>query len=335
MHLTVVIPGLFWPDSGDIDYLYPKIEAKNFKSLVKHANVNTLNYGYSNLFYTASTGLGKGSLAKQLAAKLQITNEYPDFLLAEPTHLRLDRDRLLIAEPALLQLDEDEEIIIINAINSHFNGEIKLYYVSDNLWLIGHKLDVADCAFYPILDIIGENIDDYLVKDSIDATKLNKLINEIQMLLFNLPLNEERKQEGSLVANSLWLSDTTVLPQICERFEHIIANNLKNITNHAKIRPFPTPIDAAFQKNNFVIIDNLYHPCCYRDSFSWMDKLHQLDQTLGLLLKQLLDSRKIQELDILVPLHAQTICLNIRHNSRYKFWQNKQLINLVKDTHAL
>ena len=229
MHLTIAIPGLFWPDSGDIDYLYPKIEADNFKSLIKHANVSKLNYGYSNLFYSASTGLAQGSLAKQLASQLKITDEYPNFLLAEPTHLRLDRDRLLIAEPALLQLDQSEEVAIINAINTHFNGEIKLYYVNEGLWLVGHKLDVSDCTFYPILDIIGENIDDYLVKEGADAIKLNKLINEIQMLLFNLPLNEERKQEGSLVANSLWLSDTTVLHQICAQFEHIIANNLKNM----------------------------------------------------------------------------------------------------------
>ncbi len=331
MYLTIALPGFFWQDPGDIDYLYPQIKADNFKILVKAAKLRVNNYSYANLFYTVNTQLAQGSLAKQLSNLLQVTHEYKYFLIAEPTHLRLDRDRLLISESELLQLSNDEEIALINLINQHFAQEIKLYYVNANLWLIGHNINIEEHLPEPILNIIGENIDEYITTN----IHLNKLINEIQMLLFSSTINMERQQEGSLTVNSLWLSDIDIQPHLITSYTNIFANNFKHLTNHAKISPMPTQIETAFIDKSLIIVDSLYFPCCYRDSFGWFDKLDYLDKTVGVYLKQFLSNGKIRTVEILIPSQNKTLCLIINSRDKYKFWQNKQLIDLVKDSHAL
>lgn len=332
MKLTIAIPGLFWQDIGDLDYLYSKLELPNFSYILKHAKVSSLNYNYSDLVYSISNKEITGRIAESLAAKAGILDKHKNFLLAEPTHLRLDRDRLQISESELLQMDTEEAEQIIDIINKHFEGEIKLYFLNENLWLLGHNIDVQSIKFHPILDIIGENVDDFLPK-GVGAIQLNKLINEIQMLLYGLSENKERQQEGSLTINSLWLWDKTLAQD--KSYSSIYANNLTSLISRAKIHPISQPITQNFVANSLVIIDRLYHPCCYRDSFGWIDQLQQLDQTLGQPLRNLLEKGKISELNILVPQQENTIQLTIRPSYKYKFWQNKQLINIVKESHAL
>ena len=210
MHLTVALPGLLWPDLGDIDYLYAQIQTTNLDRLIKHASISHLNYSYSDLLYMNQISLNKpavslshkmdpglrrddmsgahNSLATSIAQDLGVIDGSKTFLIAEPTHLRADRDRLLISEAELLQLDTTEAQAIIAAINQHFNAEINLYYVTEHLWLIGLNLTKAHNKFFPIVDIIGENIDPYLPKQE-QAIQYSRLLNEIQMLLFTLKSN--------------------------------------------------------------------------------------------------------------------------------------------------
>ena len=319
MHLTIALPGLFWQDIGDLDYIYSNTKTDNFNHILKHAKQSKVPTSFSDLVYSLNSV--PGSLASHMAQQLGINKEYSQFLLAEPTHLRLDRDRLLISESELLQLDADEAKSIIQTINQHFNPDIKLYYITENLWLIGHNLQCGDSRFYSILDIAGENIDEFL-----PDIKLNKLINEIQMLLYDIPENQARKYEGSLAVNSIWLWDKQ--PEAMQ-FTKIYANNISPLNTIAE--PIPTPIETAFGDNNLIVIDNLYYPCNYRDAFGWVDKLNSLDLTVGPIFKKWLEQNNT--LDILIPGRDNGARLSIRRS--YKFWQKQQLINLVKEFHAL
>jgi hypothetical protein len=321
MHLTIALPGLFWQDIGDLDYLYNNARLDKFNRLLKHAKMNILNYSYSDLVY--SSIYKDGTVANNLAHSLGVNTEYRAFLVAEPTHLRLDRDRLLISEAELLQLDTDEAKSIINSINSHFAPEIKIYFVSEHMWLVGHNLPIENDVFYSILDITGENIDDYMPN-----IKINKLINEVQMLLHSIIENKLRKDEGSLAVNSIWLWDRKVNLDI--KYAQIYASGINGI------QVIPTPIESAFADKNLIIIDNLYYPCYYRDGFGWVDKINELNDGLMESLNKWLSRHNT--LDILIPGRENTIQLCLCRgflSGGYKFWENKQLITLVKEFHAL
>ncbi len=320
MHLTIALPGLFWQDIGDLNYIYNNANLDKFNKILKHSKISTLNYSYSDLVY--SSMYQDGNLANNIAEKLKVDKEYQHFLVAEPTHLRLDRDRLLISESELLQLDSQSAKSIIDTINSHFASEIKLYYVNEHMWLMGHNLSLPHTDYYSILDIIGENIDDYLPN-----IQINKLINEIQMLLYTAEENKLRNDEGSLAVNSIWVWDKIIKSQM--PYKKIYASNIKGML------AIPKSIDTAFDNNNLIIIDNLFYPCYYRDSYGFIDKLNELNSTLLPSLETWLKDKNT--LDILVPGRENTIQLRQRSgflSGCYRFWENKQLITLVKEFHA-
>ena len=320
MHLTIALPGLFWQDIGDLDYIYSNANLDQFDQILKHSKTGILDFNYSDLIY--SSIYKEGTVAGNIARNLGVEKEYQHFLIAEPTHLRLDRDRLLISESELLQLDSQSAKDIIESINSHFAPEIKLYYVNEDMWLFGHNLNLPNPPSYSILDIIGENIDDYL-----PDIQINKIINEIQMLLYNSDENKLRKEEGSLAVNSVWVWDKKVKPQ--SQYQNIYCSDIKDMN------PIPNPIENAFGDKNLIIIDNLFYPSYYRDSYGFVDKLNELNDTLLPSLKKWLKNKNT--LDILVPERENTI--QLRQGTRflsgsYRFWENKKLITLVKEFHA-
>ena len=96
--------------------MYKDLKTPFLNKFIKNARCNYHDYNYSDFLYNIDChpGLDQGStsndttLAWQTATSLQINDEFKYFLYAEPTHLRVDRDRLLISEAELLQLDQTE-----------------------------------------------------------------------------------------------------------------------------------------------------------------------------------------------------------------------------------
>jgi hypothetical protein len=353
MRLSIALPGLIWPDSGDSS-IYNQITTPGFNNLIKRASLRKLEYSFSDLIYATYRDsayqdknyrytnhqndthnaplVNTSSLANKFAKQLGVDADYPYFLIAEPTHLRVDCDRALICETELLKLSFKESQIIIDSINSHFRHEIKLYAISTELWLIGLSLDISGNQFYPILDIIGENIDNYLPKAK-NGIELNKILNEIQMLLFNLPENQTRKEDGLLTINSLWLWDKTPKPNLLNNYSEIHTNiSLVNF-NNAKIKPLSPPyFKKTYLNNSLLIFDDLHYPCSYRDFESWIEELNAVSDYLA----KELDVRQFSQIDILVPSTSSTLGLSIRPHNKYKIWKkNLKLIDLFRIHHAL
>ena len=238
MKLSIALPGLLWHDAGDLAYLIT--QTPNLDRLIKRGTTHTLAYSFSDLVYSSYTTT-TNSLAHEMAKSLNHASLYPQFLLAQPTFLRADRDRLLICESELLQLKDIEVSTIINQINNHFAGILQVFVINPNLWLVGLNQEIRNNKFYPILDIIGENIDDYLPKNDVS---LAKLLNEIQMLLFDLELNKQRKQDGQIQVNSLWLWDKEIKSNLIANYNNIFTNcqiateiNTKTISTKKMIFP--------------------------------------------------------------------------------------------------
>jgi hypothetical protein len=328
--LTIALPGLFWHDAGTVKHLASQIKTPNLDKLIKRSSITQIPYSFSDLIYSSyiECDSGSQSLALQIAKRLKLSNTHPYFLLAEPTFLRADRDRLLICESELLQLDDDEITNIIAIINSHFKDRCKLYKVDTNLWLLGLHQDITDNLFYPILDIIGENIDEYLPKTA-TSIELAKLLNEIQMLLFNLELNQIRKKEGLQQINSLWLWDKQIKSNHFDNYRDIFTN-MQGI-NNAKIKSLPNSLDEAFIDNSLIIIDSLYYPCCYRDSYSYLHNLFNLDEKIA----PALLAKQIEHLEILVPKSNSTLVITVNKNDKYKFWKNISFLQLLKEQNAV
>lgn len=333
MNLSIVLPGLIWLDKGDINYLYPKLKTPNLNSLIKHSYLSNLNHSYSDIilstYYANDPNVKNNDKIAEQIAKINNLSHFKYYLIAEPTHLRVDRDRLLISEPGLLQLKREEMFIIRNTINSHFKDELKLYNITDELWLLGTNIDISKINFYPTLDIIGENIDGYLAQGE-NSIQLNKMLNEIQMLLFKLDFNKKRKSEGLLSVNSLWLWNKDIKKELLKEFgKNTNISSIKMPDKDKKDFLYSGLEDGSFN-NKLLIINHLHASCCYRDHRAWINNVEDFDNNLGSILNSFFKKNKIKKLNIFLPLTDKTLKLQLNSIDKFKFWKNINLLKIVK-----
>ncbi len=122
-----------------------------------------------------------------------------------PVHWHVGRDHISLADPAALRLEDDESRSLLDAIRSLFEsegwsiawGQALRWYAADD------SLDGLACA--SIDRVIGRNVDLWLPNVA-QARSIRRLQAEVQMLLYQHPVNDAREARGELSVNSFWLS---------------------------------------------------------------------------------------------------------------------------------
>jgi hypothetical protein len=110
-----------------------------------------------------------------------------------PCHWAMGREHATLTDPATLELNEAESRTLLAAMQPYFATEgITLQYLQPTRWLA--RGDVFASLPTASLDrVLGRNVDRWL-----PASKAIKLLqNEMQMLLYTHPLNDERAARGS------------------------------------------------------------------------------------------------------------------------------------------
>lgn len=122
---------------------------------------------------------------------------------AEPVHLLTAIDHLQLAAPAPLPLDPAESQSLLETINAHLAGTgFELHAHPDGGWLCRCP-DGLECETVDPLDAIGRNLRDVLPTGR-DAVRVRSLVNELQMLLHQHPVNESRAARAVPPVNSVW-----------------------------------------------------------------------------------------------------------------------------------
>ena len=127
--------------------------------------------------------------------------------LITPCHWAMGREHATLTDPAALGLTPEESRTLLAAMQPYFETEgITLHFAAPERWLaegeVFRHLPTAS------LDrVLGRNVDIWLPATS----TLRRLQNEMQMLLYTHPLNDERSSRRLRTVNSFWLSGTGAL----------------------------------------------------------------------------------------------------------------------------
>lgn len=124
------------------------------------------------------------------------------WLYAAPVHLVLQRDSFSLSEPVPLLLETTEIDTLTNALNQHFLPEDKQFFWYENTWYLRLAQHPQIETFPPEL-VVNQDIHAYLPKGA-GAMAWAKFQNELQMLLFEHPVNMAREAKRLPVINSVW-----------------------------------------------------------------------------------------------------------------------------------
>jgi hypothetical protein len=122
---------------------------------------------------------------------------------ADPVHLRPDRDQLRLFDAANLGISRDEADALVAELNAHFSADgLRVVAPAASRWYL-HVQEPPDLVTRPLERVIGRSVDGALPQGP-DALRWASLMNEVQMLLFQSPVNERREREGRPAVNGLW-----------------------------------------------------------------------------------------------------------------------------------
>ncbi|RYX94653.1 MAG: hypothetical protein EOO28_13620 [Comamonadaceae bacterium] len=133
--------------------------------------------------------------------------------LVTPCHWAMGREHATMADPAALDLPEAESRTLLAAMQPYFETDgITLHYVSPTAWLAEGEL-LRSMPTASLDRVLGRNVDPWL-PDVTSAPVFRRLQNEMQMLLYTHPLNDERGAKRQWPVNSFWISGTGALDKL-------------------------------------------------------------------------------------------------------------------------
>lgn len=256
--VTLFVPSLFWPETGDTD-------------------------SYSGLRLPAlETLLGRGSAAdgacenepawlcerfgvqKQIdwpVAPLAFAGDGGEpgadyWLRADPVNLRLHNDGLILLAPETLEITEDESHDLTGALNRQFEAEGFVFHAPHpRRWYL--KMPQAPkIRTVTLKQAIGRDVN-RLLPEGEERLRWHRIFNEVQMLLHADPVNAAREDRGAAMVNSLWFWGGGTLPAASSTFDAMQSNDplAVGLARLAGIVSAPLPVDGGFAAGNNTLVE--------------------------------------------------------------------------------
>ncbi|WP_199052693.1 hypothetical protein [Aquitalea sp. ASV15] len=331
MKLTLLMPGLSWLDAHDGAEVCRGLALPALSILLGRGSRRPLTSTLSQL-YQQPLGMPGASIASQLAQRAGLGAGH--WLLADPVHVRIDRDRALLADVGVMSISQHEADALLLSLNQHFAEDgLQFHALQPGRWLL-QLPEASRASFTPLPDAVGENVNEHLPAGE-RGLHWSRLLNEMQMLLYIHPLNDEREARGELAVNSVWLWGDAVEAgrgSAVERPDLVLADDelLQLQATAAGLPCDAAPyacegLLAAAGKSEHVLLvqDALLAAAQYRDAWGWREQLQRMELDWFAPLLQLLKQGQLQQLRLLSHGPAG-FELTVSRPALWKFWQRPQ-----------
>lgn len=325
MRLTLLIPELIWPEPGDQQTL-GELATPGLAWLAGHARQTLAERRSFEAALLDLAGVnGSPCAALRLhgeAAAADATSGW--WLCADPVHLRFHHERIVLADAGAFELDEAEATALVGDLNRQFAELGKFHVGTARRWYLRLPQAVEHAAV-PLSAVAGRRID-----GALDGrpSPLRRWLNEIQMVLHELPANARRQATGQPPVNSLWLWGGGELPAVRPPFSAICGDD-PLARGLARAAGLPTParpatldalLAAPVGATPLVVLDQLLAPTLYEDGKTWREALTTLDRDWFVPLRGAL-GRRIETLNVVAPTVYGQLTWTLAAGERWKFWK--------------
>lgn len=263
------------------------------------------------------------------------------WLCADPVHIQIQHDQLILVDKTYLDLTAEESQSILTALNTFLKPDgIQFFMTEPAHWY----LTMEDQSYLtglettPLQHVVGRHIESFLPTGT-QAQYWRKLFNEIQMFLFNLPVNTQREANGKLPINSLWfwgqneVFSPSVLPyhkNMTIYSDNIFLHGLKNLTHQLDVQPLPDPFSETIlnspNENIYITLESLIPFLHYQDLEAYRQTLLDLDTSFFAPTMTLLQNRKIQQIEMIFLDKTSSLHYKLLPSYLYKFWRRSKTL---------
>ena len=252
---------------------------------------------------------------------------------AEPVHLRAERDSLRLADASMLEISLEEADALVGTLTRHFGPELEIQVRQATRWYAR----VAEPPAEPTVPIV--EVADRSIAPGSASLGWNTLMNEIQMLLHEHPVNAERELRGEPPINGIWLWGGGRLAPASAPLLRSLMSELPlalGLAASAGLRASFPPEDVARwiesgdrQGVHLAILPALTVPAHRRDPARWLEALERLERQWFAPLQQALRTGRIGMVTLQLAtssggkeariLNAETTRSDLRH-----FWRRRR-----------
>lgn len=336
MRFELILPGLCWPSGQG---LHPARDLP-LPSLATLA-------GFSTIHWQPRTSL-EALLAGQFCAPADHTP--PDtsqahlrrlgealpmpagghWLCCDPAHLHFARDTLLLADASGLAIRRDEADTLMAGLNDMFADIGRFEAPAPDRWYL-QLTDAPRPRFHPLADVNGRPVQLFL-PDGEDVTRWARLSNELEVWLYNHPVNQAREASGQRTINGVWLWGNGRPAGRTESPFTSIQADLPLARGHARqagVEPSPATRYQPPSGPALAVVDSLLLPLLHRDPQAWAAALQRLDSDWFAPLLADLKSRRITHLHISAPDDQHSLELDIAAGGLWKFWRKPRPLDTL------
>jgi hypothetical protein len=343
MNLHLLVPALFWPDPA-LPEIYRDLPLPGLESLLAKCSVTEDKSEGIEGWLCRAFGVAKQQDWPVAPITLQtdsgedgeaIKTEKSYWIRADPVHLRLERDHILLADSHIFRVSLEEAQQFTGLLNRHFaaNQGINLFPLRPDRWYL--RLPEPTL---PHTHLLGEAVNrDIRNKLPFGAnnTFWRSLVNEIQMLLHEHPLNQAREARGELAINSVWLWGGGTLPEsLVSPYTHVWSNEILavSLASACNIDHAPLPVDATVWEasvrtgRHLVVLDELQGRAQYRDAYGWRESIKEMERRWFDPLWRMFRGGQFDEIMFTAPDESSSKSFTATRSDSRKFWRRPRPI---------
>ncbi|MHB1215800.1 MAG: hypothetical protein ACYCY9_12520 [Thiobacillus sp.] len=253
------------------------------------------------------------------------------WLRADPVHLQVMRDHIVLTDGATLDVSAEEAAALAAAIREHFGADLSPQPLHPQHWYL--KLpETPRLTTTPLPVAVGRDIEP-LQPHGDDAIRFRTLLNELQMLLHDHPVNRAREARGDLPVNSLWLWGGGVLPATRSLSVSIYTGNAEaqalGTFCSTEVHPLPTQLDVTLlETGGIMLLDVLTRSGQVGDAYGWREALRELEQDWFLPLQGALRRIGSPGLRLLDPISGKA--LHLQSHDAWRLWRRpRSLLSML------
>jgi hypothetical protein len=337
-HLALIIPGLCGPDTDTpvSDFLPTRPAALD--RLLSRSSVHQFPATDLDSTLCRCFGLDATQQALPLAPLTYLSDAGQAargyILRADPVHLRADQSCLRLFDSHTFPVTQEEADALAVAVTqfySHLGWQLEA--VRPQRWYLSLPA-VPAISTRSVMQVAGQDIDPCLPQGR-DAADWHAILNEVQMLLHNHPVNAAREQRGVAAINSLWFWGGGVLPTSVDTDVMRLATDYPlamGLAQQAGIARVDVPADTAGLLDfaapglSLLVADELERPALYGEVDRWLERLLQLEQDCFVPLLEALRQGELASLAI-YPCNGKRF--HITRRQLRNFWKRDRPFELL------
>ena len=251
-------------------------------------------------------------------------------LRADPVHLQVDAGGLILFDASTFPFSQQESKALSDGI-ANFLSQDGWHLDANHAqrwYLCG--ANSQQLSTLPLSLVRGRSVGELLPHGQ-DASEWLSRGNEIQMLMYSHPVNQQRAARGLPLVNSLWIWGGGVLtdqPGGCysKVFTNDVLVNGLAIRDHALCEPAPQHAQALLHRVGkgdrvLLVLDGCSAAAAYRDFPHWNEAVEDYEQRWFAPLLKALNTRQLQSLE-LFPLNGYRY--RMAYRQAWYFWKRSR-----------